>query len=354
MERNDIWRWETMDLKKISISDGYPISCVYPRSREPPAGANCAYPARPCPKAVVAAPDGLKAYVNYQCSDRPGHDPVIVYDVQTDLPAQDYCWHGKRWGPLAIAPKGRRALWAAGNNACAEPNYAEGKEIAEGWPPPITPEEKNHYTGRGIVNIIDTDEDKAIATVPFLGYDLNNPAKPIGAYFPTFSPDGEKVAVTTGSGILIFASGDPQSRHPVTTPVIARANNLAFASNGQRAYAAIPDKDLVEEIQIDPKEVIPIYVTSPWIYVVAGFAGLFGMAPLLSPAIGRGIRVAFGQRLTLVSEISDYDVVIRSNDFGTQLSIRDRQVSDYPRPEQDRTTSGSTYCLIGRWFSIIG
>jgi YVTN family beta-propeller protein len=323
-------------LKKIVMTDGYTVAWV---SKEH------------CPKAVVFTPDGQRAYVNYQCRPRgvpKGHDPIMVYDALTDseVPltiithSKDRTRIANVGGPLAIAPNGRR-LWAAGNDACARRDYAEeGKDVSEGCPP-ITPEETTaSYTGRGIINIIDTDENKVIYPLSFLGHDVNDPAKPIGAYVPTFSPDGEKVAVTTGSGIQIYSAGNPLDGHPAFPPVIARATNLAFTRDGHRAYAAIPDKDLVEEIQIDPKE-IRIRVTPTWSYVLTALGMLFGGTVLLSPTIARGGRVLLGQRLSFVSQASDYEVVIRANESAAELITRDRRVSDYPRPTESDPAHGT-------------
>jgi hypothetical protein len=67
-----------------------------------------------------------------------------------------------------------------------------------------------------------------------------------------------------------------------------------------------------------------------WAYALALLGGVVGSLPFISAVVRRQIFIVLGQRLTLVSDASDYDVVVRRNGTSAELSIRRRSESDYP------------------------
>jgi hypothetical protein len=74
----------------------------------------------------------------------------------------------------------------------------------------------------------------------------------------------------------------------------------------------------------------PILRAPWWAYALAFLGIAIGSLPFISPVVRRRIFIALGQRLTLLSAASDYDVVVRRDGTSTELIIKRRSESDYP------------------------
>jgi hypothetical protein len=222
-----------------------------------------------CPVAVVVTSDGSRLYVNYQCSPKPGtpgHDPIMVYDAESDLDVPLFVISGwpkttKRManvgGPLAVAPNNGNQLWAVGTDACARHDVYD----FDGCPELDPINEAADYTARGIINIIDTRSNLLFQRIQFTAHEPGEPVKPIGAYFATFSPDGQMVAVTSGSAILFFDVATLNQVRRISGSGTAYVSKLAFSHAGDRAYVPVPDQDRIDVLEIASRSIVALPTT---------------------------------------------------------------------------------------------
>ena len=242
-----------------------------------------------CPVAVVFTPhDGKRAYVNYQCAPDPdpalqgtsfsrywGHDPIRVFDADQENWVAEIANkpNGERMPNvgsfMAISPTDP-LLWANGGDACSRIDMygikdKDGNLKFEGCP---TAEPPGAYKYRGIINIIQTNQNIVIRTLPFEGYPAGKKDFSLGASVPTFFPNGKKVAVSAGKHILIF---DKDFYFFRRIENLVNAGNLAFTPDGARAYVPVQKdgdgrENIVKVLQVEgPAQIVTEWEVIKWV-----------------------------------------------------------------------------------------
>jgi DNA-binding beta-propeller fold protein YncE len=294
-------------------------------------------------------------YVNYRGGPEPGppgHDPIVVYDAQTDAPTPiRIINHWPRpsterianvGGPIAISPDNKFA-WAVGVDACARVDAYGTIEGCPGAPNPIVRAHQctdsivrtTCYNGTGVINIIDVTTHKLRDQVPMRAQKLRDQDQAIGAYFPSFFPDGKRVAVTTGSDIMVFDSntltvvGD-------SIPGIPRANNLTFIprsndtigrwfdQKGLRAYVGVPAENRVEEIRLEPPQTLTLRVIA---LISIGSVAPFVLLIVSRRPIEFILRWVAGRRWQLVTTNPDRTLQIWLTDKGLGVELGNKGAS---------------------------
>lgn len=252
---------EYVGLGKIEINQDYQFSLIDKRS---------------CPEAVVFCRNKGRtlAYVNYQCSPSPGtpgHDPIIVYDGDNDLPLTTISSRldldpdpkdpKKRieivhkmpnvgsW--ITASPNGEQ-LWANGIDACSRQDAYDGDGcLARG-------------NGVQVINVIRTSDDSVINTLNFPSWFLASRGRSefAGQTFITFFPDkSNRVAVGSGSELVIFDSNNFNKADSVPIPA---TGSLAFTPDRLYAYAPVPSEDSVRILQISMVAKRPVGALWKW------------------------------------------------------------------------------------------
>lgn len=233
---------EYAGLGKIQINDDYRFSLIDHRS---------------CPEAIAFCRSGAqtRAYVNYQCSPPPGtagHDPIIVYDGDNDLPLTTISskldldadrkpiWHKMpnvgSW--ITSSPNGEQ-VWANGVDACSR---TDGAYDGEGC--------NARGSGVQVINVIQTSNNSVINTLNFPGWFLASRDKSefAGQTFITVFPDNSnRVAVGSGSELVIFNAKTFSKEDSVP---VGATGSLAFTPDRLYAYAPVRSEDSVRILQI--------------------------------------------------------------------------------------------------------
>ena len=180
----------------------------------------------PCPESVVFTPDGLKAYVNYQCAPRPslgaGHDPIFVFDATNNRYLSAITSANGRpianvGSAMAISPDGK-SIWANGSNACTVYYYNPGCPLQNA----------------GIINVVNTADNTVVKSLGFAD----------GAGLVSFSPDSQR-AYVGGTKTKVF---DTATFQQVATLPISSSGGIAFAATGRRLYIPLPSENAVQVV----------------------------------------------------------------------------------------------------------